>query len=156
MFEDKFIQGFEGGDSSVQEICTIRIENGWATKFFEDAARGRAPTLMFMTFVDNFPACRQLEALPFLDPLKHFRGALFYYQRKKDNTLLNNNATFLEDLKDHIDEFIHASMDEHKTCFKKTIQKMFGMSKAIAERSAAEAKEAGVESALPLQTSVSQ
>lgn len=102
-----------------------------------------------------------------------------------------DDATFLEDLKDHIDEFIHASMDEHKTCFKKTIQKvsctttlkfllsiwsfygchafgaqgfcypwivaqMFGMSKAVAERSAAEAKEAGVESALPLQTSVSQ
>ncbi|ONM41161.1 hypothetical protein ZEAMMB73_Zm00001d044437 [Zea mays] len=62
-------------------IEKAKIENGWATKFFEDAARGRAPTLMFMTFVDNFPACRQLEALPFLDPLKHFRGALFYYQR---------------------------------------------------------------------------
>ncbi|CAD6206467.1 unnamed protein product [Miscanthus lutarioriparius] len=67
-----------------------------------------------------------------------------------------DDATFIEDLKDHIDEFIHASMDEHKTCFKKTIQKMFGMSKAVAQRSAAEAKEAEVESALPLQTSVSQ
>jgi len=33
---------------------------------------------------------------------------------------------------------------------------MFGMSKAVAERSAAGAKEAEVESALPLQTSVSQ
>ncbi|CAN6316004.1 unnamed protein product, partial [Urochloa humidicola] len=68
----------------------------------------------------------------------------------------DDDVTFLEDLKDHIDEFIHASMDEHKTCFKKTIQKMFGMSKAVAERSAAEAKEAEVESVLPLQTSVSQ
>ncbi|TVU45302.1 hypothetical protein EJB05_04785, partial [Eragrostis curvula] len=68
----------------------------------------------------------------------------------------SEEATFLEDVKDHIDEFIHASMDEHKTCFKKTIQKMFGMSKVVAERSAAEAKEAEVESALPLQTSVSQ
>nr|AAK71570.1 hypothetical protein [Oryza sativa Japonica Group]ABF98836.1 expressed protein [Oryza sativa Japonica Group] len=29
-----------------------------------------------------------------------------------------DGATFLEDLKDHIEEFIHASMDEHKTCFK--------------------------------------
>ncbi|CAN6315450.1 unnamed protein product, partial [Urochloa humidicola] len=73
--------------------------------------------------------------------------------RKKKN---DDDATFLEDLKDHIDEFIHASMDEHKTCFKKTIQKMFGMSKAVAERSAAEAKDSEVESALPLQTSVSQ
>uniref|UniRef100_A0A0D9VYF3 Uncharacterized protein n=1 Tax=Leersia perrieri TaxID=77586 RepID=A0A0D9VYF3_9ORYZ len=67
----------------------------------------------------------------------------------------SDDATFMEDLKDHIDEFIHASMDEHKTCFKNTIQKMFGMSKIVAERSA-EAKEAEVESALPLQTSVSR
>lgn len=36
----------------------------------------------------------------------------------------NEDATFLEDLKDHIDEFIHASMDEHKSCFKKTIEKV--------------------------------
>ncbi|XP_057482873.1 uncharacterized protein LOC130769671 [Actinidia eriantha] len=63
----------------------------------------------------------------------------------------SEEATFLEDLKDHVDEFIHASMDEHKTCFKKTIQKMFGMSKVVAERSA-DAK--GVESSLPLQTTV--
>ncbi|KAF2305928.1 hypothetical protein P3X46_032694 [Hevea brasiliensis] len=64
----------------------------------------------------------------------------------------NEEATFMEDLKDHIDEFIHASMDEHKSCFKKTIQKMFGMSKIVAERSG-EAKE--VESSLPLRTVVS-
>lgn len=36
----------------------------------------------------------------------------------------NEEASFLENVKDHIDEFIHASMDEHKTCFKKTIQKV--------------------------------
>jgi hypothetical protein len=36
----------------------------------------------------------------------------------------NEEVTFLEDLKEHIDEFVHASMDEHKTCFKKTIQKV--------------------------------
>ncbi|EXB37129.1 hypothetical protein L484_018552 [Morus notabilis] len=63
----------------------------------------------------------------------------------------SEEATFLEDVKDHIDEFIHASMDEHKTCFKKTIQKMFGMSKIVAERSS-EAE--GVESSLPLKTTV--
>ncbi|CAH2075932.1 unnamed protein product, partial [Thlaspi arvense] len=63
------------------------------------------------------------------------------------------DATFFEDVKDHIDEFIHASMDEHKTCFQKTINKMFGMSKAVAEKQAEEAK--GVESQLPLQTTVS-
>ncbi|KDP46258.1 hypothetical protein JCGZ_10098 [Jatropha curcas] len=64
----------------------------------------------------------------------------------------NEEATFMEDLKEHIDEFIHASMDEHKTCFKKTMQKMFGMSKIVAERSA-DAQQ--VESSLPLRTMVS-
>ncbi|KAH1031020.1 hypothetical protein J1N35_043194 [Gossypium stocksii] len=39
----------------------------------------------------------------------------------------NEEATFLEDLKDHIDEFINASMEEHKTCFKKTIQKVLSL-----------------------------
>ncbi|GAV90836.1 hypothetical protein CFOL_v3_34238, partial [Cephalotus follicularis] len=63
----------------------------------------------------------------------------------------SEQATFLEDVKDHIDEFINASMDEHKTCFKKTTQKMFGMSKVVAERTA-EIKE--VESSPPLQTIV--
>ncbi|KAK7822433.1 uncharacterized protein LOC112038598 [Quercus suber] len=62
-------------------------------------------------------------------------------------TKKNDDATFLEDLKDHIDEFIHASMDEHKNCFQKTLKKMFGMSKIVAERSS-ETKE--VESSLPL------
>ena len=36
----------------------------------------------------------------------------------------SESATFLEDVRDHIDEFIHASMDEHKTCFQKTIKKV--------------------------------
>ncbi|XP_078171614.1 uncharacterized protein LOC144565672 [Carex rostrata] len=66
----------------------------------------------------------------------------------------SDDATFLQDVKEHIDEFIRASMDEHKTCFKKTIQKMFGMSKAVAERSNVGSKE--VESVLPLQTTVSK
>ncbi|WOK95581.1 hypothetical protein Cni_G04288 [Canna indica] len=65
----------------------------------------------------------------------------------------SDDASFLEDLKDHIDEFIHASMDEHKTCFQKTITKMFGMSKIVAQRTQ-EAKE--VESALPLKTTVAK
>ncbi|KAG2706069.1 hypothetical protein I3843_05G077100 [Carya illinoinensis] len=64
----------------------------------------------------------------------------------------NEEATFLEDFKDHIDEFIHASMDEHKSCFKKTIQKMFGMSKIVAERNT---HTNGIEVSLPLQTTVS-
>ncbi|KAI7744867.1 hypothetical protein M8C21_027202 [Ambrosia artemisiifolia] len=66
----------------------------------------------------------------------------------------SDDATFMQDVKDHIDEFIHASMDEHKHCFKKTISKMFGMSKIVAERNAAESKE--VESALPLKTIVTE
>ncbi|GLT86222.1 hypothetical protein SLE2022_043760 [Rubroshorea leprosula] len=65
----------------------------------------------------------------------------------------NEQATFLQDVKDHIDEFVNASMDEHKTCFKKTIQKMFGMSKAVAEK---HAEANGVESSLPLRTTVSE
>ncbi|KAL9357775.1 hypothetical protein Peur_051028 [Populus x canadensis] len=58
-----------------------------------------------------------------------------------------DDATFLEDVKDHIDEFIHASMDEHKSCFTKTIKK------TVAER-IADAKE--VESSLPLRTVVAE
>ncbi|KAL3814130.1 hypothetical protein ACJIZ3_015398 [Penstemon smallii] len=65
----------------------------------------------------------------------------------------SEEASFLEDLKDHIDEFVHASMDEHKTCFQKTIKKMFGMSKAVAERNL-ETKE--VESSLPLRTTLAE
>ncbi|EPS68354.1 hypothetical protein M569_06418 [Genlisea aurea] len=59
------------------------------------------------------------------------------------------NASFVQDVRDHIDEFLHASMDEHKTCFQNTIKKMFGMSKIVAERNA-ENKE--VEKVLPLKT----
>ncbi|KAI3716102.1 hypothetical protein L6452_23191 [Arctium lappa] len=65
----------------------------------------------------------------------------------------SEDATFLQDVKDHIDEFINASMDEHKTCFQKTISKMFGMSKVVAERNADNKKE--VESSLPLRTVIS-
>lgn len=36
----------------------------------------------------------------------------------------SEEASFLEDMKDHLDEFIHASMDEHKACFQKTIKKV--------------------------------
>ncbi|CAK7329697.1 unnamed protein product [Dovyalis caffra] len=68
-------------------------------------------------------------------------------KKKKDD------ATFLEDWKDHIDEFIRASMEEHKACFTKNMKKLFGMSKIAAERSA-DAKE--VESSLSLQTTVAK
>ncbi|XP_078436293.1 uncharacterized protein LOC144707046 [Wolffia australiana] len=68
----------------------------------------------------------------------------------------SEESSFIEDVKDHIDEFIHASMEEHKTCFQKTIRKMFGMSKVVAERSAAASSAGEVESSLSLQTTVSQ
>ncbi|KAF8692912.1 hypothetical protein HU200_039270 [Digitaria exilis] len=68
----------------------------------------------------------------------------------------DDDAAFLEDLKDHIDEFIHASMPEEEHSEGQCLAQMFGMSKAVAERSALQEKEAEVESALPLQTSVSQ
>ncbi|XP_047163110.1 uncharacterized protein LOC124832837 [Vigna umbellata] len=64
----------------------------------------------------------------------------------------NEEAAFLEDLKEHIDEFLSASVDEHKSCFKKTIQKMFGLSKAVTEGHSNTSKE--VESSLPLRTTV--
>ncbi|CAN0927615.1 hypothetical protein LINGRAHAP2_LOCUS36001 [Linum grandiflorum] len=64
-----------------------------------------------------------------------------------------DDATFLEDVKEHIDEFIHASMDEHKSCFKKTISKMFGMTSAVAKK---QAEVEGVESVLPLKTTVTK
>lgn len=101
----------------------------------------------------------------------------------------NEDARFLEDLRDHIDEFIHASMDEHKTCFKKTVQKVvlaneyhlylvnldfFGcliclyipiyqymwwvfsqMFAGMSKTSERNVDAKGVESALPLQTTVS-
>ncbi|VVA93173.1 unnamed protein product [Arabis nemorensis] len=65
-----------------------------------------------------------------------------------------DDASFLEDVKDHIDEFINASMDDHKNCFNKTIKKMFGLSRAVAEKQEADETK-GVESFLPLQTTVS-
>ncbi|OVA18721.1 hypothetical protein BVC80_1831g288 [Macleaya cordata] len=63
----------------------------------------------------------------------------------------SDDPSFMADLRDHIDEFINASMDEHKTCFKKTIHKMFGMSKIVAEKNSG-VKE--VESVLPLKATV--
>lgn len=39
----------------------------------------------------------------------------------------DDNATFFENMKVHMDEFIHASMDEHKTCFKNTMEKVLSL-----------------------------
>ncbi|KAL0885638.1 hypothetical protein Bca101_009621 [Brassica carinata] len=48
----------------------------------------------------------------------------------------DDNATFLANLKDHFNEFINASMDEHKTCFKNTIDKILGRSKEVGTKEA--------------------
>ncbi|KAJ1296284.1 hypothetical protein BS78_01G288400 [Paspalum vaginatum] len=78
-----------------------------------------------------------------------------YSKRPVDSCRKNVPGTsFVSDLRDHIHEFIHASADEHRTCFTNTIKKMFGMSKIVAERSSNKAEEAGHESVLPLQTTV--
>ncbi|KAM3409844.1 hypothetical protein ACQJBY_002231 [Aegilops geniculata] len=65
------------------------------------------------------------------------------------------NTSFVTQLRDHFHEFIHASMDEHRTCLTNTVKKLFAMSKAVTERTAG-AKEAGAESVLPLQSEVSR
>ncbi|KAL9250139.1 hypothetical protein AKJ16_DCAP09074 [Drosera capensis] len=41
----------------------------------------------------------------------------------------SEDTTFFKDLKDHFDEFIHASNDERKACLKETVQKTFVMPK---------------------------
>ncbi|XP_026432033.1 uncharacterized protein LOC113329369 [Papaver somniferum] len=66
----------------------------------------------------------------------------------------SEGASFVADMREHVDEFFSASMDEHKTCFKKTIEKMFGMSKIVAEKNSLSVKE--VESSLPLKTTVTE
>jgi len=50
--------------------------------------------------------------------------------RKKKSD--SQSTTFFGDIVEHIDEFVHASYDEHKSCLTKTLNKMFGMSKAVA------------------------
>jgi gas vesicle protein len=36
----------------------------------------------------------------------------------------SESTTFFSDVLDHIDEFVHASMEEHKSCLKKTLNKV--------------------------------
>lgn len=43
-----------------------------------------------------------------------------FCQRKK-----SGNGSFVSKLRNHFHEFIHASVDEHKTCLRNTIQKIF-------------------------------
>ncbi|XP_065031980.1 uncharacterized protein LOC135581845 isoform X1 [Musa acuminata AAA Group] len=103
--------------------------------------------LKIAAYLRNFP--HKMEAQkPQSEKLRSVDQAMASCRKKK-----SEEASFLEDLRDHMDEFINASMDEHKSCFKKTIQKMFGMSKSVAQRTS-ETKE--VESSVPLETTVVQ
>lgn len=43
-----------------------------------------------------------------------------FCQRKK-----SGNGSFVSKLRNHFHEFIHASVDEHKTCLRNTIQKVY-------------------------------
>jgi hypothetical protein len=65
---------------------------------------------------------------PSLPPAAAAASSSSCRKKKSDTT----STTFFGDVVDHIDEFVHASMDEHKDCLKKTLNKMFGMSKAVA------------------------
>lgn len=49
--------------------------------------------------------------------------------------MVKDDANFLEDVKDHIDEFINASMDDHKNCFNKTIKKVLSPLSSLELRS---------------------
>ncbi|CAA7044807.1 unnamed protein product [Microthlaspi erraticum] len=59
----------------------------------------------------------------------------------------DESATFFVNLKGRFDNFVNKPMDEHKTCFKNTMDKMFGgMSKAVEEKKV-ETKEVGSQAA---------
>ncbi|KAM1062845.1 hypothetical protein COP2_027765 [Malus domestica] len=60
------------------------------------------------------------------------------------------SGSFVENLRDHIHEFLRASMDEHRTCLKETVQKMFERAKLYRENSGGGPNEG--EKSLPLQT----
>lgn len=47
----------------------------------------------------------------------------------------DDNATFLANLKDQINEFVHASMDEHKTCFQNSMNKVLSQLSISPEKS---------------------
>eukprot|EP00250_Pteridium_aquilinum_P023509 c2704_g1_i2 orf=143-421(+) len=65
----------------------------------------------------------------------------------------SEGASFVQDIRDHFDEFVHASMDEHKACFKNTLNKMFKSSKKAANESTV--PPAPVESVLSLNSTTS-
>ncbi|KAI5061212.1 hypothetical protein GOP47_0023717 [Adiantum capillus-veneris] len=63
----------------------------------------------------------------------------------------SEGASFIEDVRSHIDDFLHASMEEHQSCLKNTLQKMFGISKKKMLKSAPSTQEV----VLPLEATTS-
>ncbi len=60
-------------------------------------------------------------ASPSLPPAAAAAASSSSCRKKKSDT---TSTTFFGDVVDHIDEFVHASMDEHKDCLKKTLNKV--------------------------------
>lgn len=55
-----------------------------------------------------------------MQPASDVQSSFWASSRKKTS----DGATFFQDMKDHIHEFIHTPMDEHKTCFTQKIKKV--------------------------------
>ncbi|KAF4383334.1 hypothetical protein CsatB_024587 [Cannabis sativa] len=70
--------------------------------------------------------------------------------RRKKNF---GSGSFVSDLRDHFHEFIQASANEHRTCFKDTIRKLFKTSKVVKGNNNGGRIEEG-EVSLPLQTTL--
>lgn len=61
----------------------------------------------------------------------------------------SENGSFVNKLRNHVHEFIHASMDEHKRCLRDTMHKMFNASKIFEKKG----NRSEGEISLPLQSS---
>ncbi|KAI3979688.1 hypothetical protein MKX01_013783 [Papaver californicum] len=67
----------------------------------------------------------------------------------------SEGASFVADMREHVDDFFNASMDEHKPALRRPLRRlMFGMSKIVAEKNSLSVKE--VESSLHLKTTVTE
>ncbi|KAF8095365.1 hypothetical protein N665_0335s0013 [Sinapis alba] len=63
----------------------------------------------------------------------------------------DDNATFLANLKDRFSEFVNTPMEEHKTCFKNTMDKVssqFSLSPWMSQKKVDDVKEVGSPSPL--------
>lgn len=78
------------------------------------------------------PPSRQFLLPPFCFPAQLLRNDddVLVLQSKSKATMGScrkknfGSGSFVSNLRDHIHEFIHASMDEHRTCMKETVRKV--------------------------------